>query len=287
MTIRSMTAFASAEIQTGAGRISCELRAVNHRFLDISLRLPEELRVLEPVIREKIAARLSRGKLDVVFRLVKSSDGDALQLDEAFLARLSETALTLSDKLPGLRTDLASILQMPGVLQARDTDMEKMHADALALLSTALDDFIAAREREGAKLADVIAERGDAVAAIAAQVRSLVPVIREAQRAKLSARMAEFADTLEPGRLEQELVLWLQKLDVDEELDRLDSHVVELRRVLKQREPVGRRLDFLLQEFNREANTLGSKSVDSRTSNAAIELKVLIDQIREQVQNLE
>lgn len=287
MTIRSMTAFASAEIQTDAGRISCELRAVNHRFLDISLRLPEELRVLEPVIREKIAARLSRGKLDVVFRLVKSSDGDALQLDEAFLARLSETALTLSDKLPGLRTDLASILQMPGVLQARDTDMEKLHADALALLSTALDDFIAAREREGAKLADVIAERGDAVAAIAAQVRSLVPVIREAQRAKLSARMAEFADTLEPGRLEQELVLWLQKLDVDEELDRLDSHVAELRRVLKQREPVGRRLDFLLQEFNREANTLGSKSVDSRTSNAAIELKVLIDQIREQVQNLE
>ncbi|PJK06851.1 YicC family protein [Lysobacteraceae bacterium NML95-0200] len=282
-----MTAFASAEIQTDAGRISCELRAVNHRFLDISLRLPEELRVLEPVIREKIAARLSRGKLDVVFRLVKSSDGDALQLDEAFLARLSETALTLSDKLPGLRTDLASILQMPGVLQARDTDMEKLHADALALLSTALDDFIAAREREGAKLADVIAERGDAVAAIAAQVRSLVPVIREAQRAKLSARMAEFADTLEPGRLEQELVLWLQKLDVDEELDRLDSHVAELRRVLKQREPVGRRLDFLLQEFNREANTLGSKSVDSRTSNAAIELKVLIDQIREQVQNLE
>lgn len=287
MTIRSMTAFASAEIQTDAGRISCELRAVNHRFLDISLRLPEELRVLEPVIREKIAARLSRGKLDVVFRLVKSSDEDALQLDEAFLARLSETALTLSDKLPGLRTDLASILQMPGVLQARDTDMEKLHADALALLSTALDDFIAAREREGAKLADVIAERGDAVAAIAAQVRSLVPVIREAQRAKLSARMAEFADTLEPGRLEQELVLWLQKLDVDEELDRLDSHVAELRRVLKQREPVGRRLDFLLQEFNREANTLGSKSVDSRTSNAAIELKVLIDQIREQVQNLE
>lgn len=287
MTIRSMTAFASAEIQTDAGRISCELRAVNHRFLDISLRLPEELRVLEPVIREKIAARLSRGKLDVIFRLVKSSDGDALQLDEAFLARLSETALTLSDKLPGLRTDLASILQMPGVLQARDTDMEKLHADALALLSTALDDFIAAREREGAKLADVIAERGDAVAAIAAQVRSLVPVIREAQRAKLSARMAEFADTLEPGRLEQELVLWLQKLDVDEELDRLDSHVAELRRVLKQREPVGRRLDFLLQEFNREANTLGSKSVDSRTSNAAIELKVLIDQIREQVQNLE
>lgn len=287
MTIRSMTAFASAEIQTDAGRISCELRAVNHRFLDISLRLPEELRVLEPQVREKIAARLSRGKLDVVFRLVKNSDGDALQLDAAFLARLADIAMTLSDKLPGLRTDLASILQMPGVLQARDIDMEKLHADALAVLATALDEFVAAREREGAKLAAVIAERAGAVAGIVAEVRTLLPMIREAQRGKLRARMAEFADTLEPGRLEQELVLWLQKLDVDEELDRLDSHVAELRRVLKQREPVGRRLDFLLQEFNREANTLGSKSVDARTSNAAVELKVLIDQIREQVQNLE
>ncbi|MDO4709873.1 MAG: YicC/YloC family endoribonuclease [Pseudomonadota bacterium] len=282
-----MTAFASAETQTDAGRISCEMRAVNHRFLDISLRLPEELRVLEPVIREKIAARLSRGKLDVTIRLAKSSDGDALQLDPAFLDRLSYIAMTLSSKLPGLHTDLTAILQMPGVLQACDIDTEKLHADALALLATTLDAFVAAREREGAKLAAVIAERVEAVAAIATQVRGLVPLIRQAQRAKLTARMAEFADTLEPGRLEQELVLWLQKLDVDEELDRLDSHVAELHRVLKQREPVGRRLDFLLQEFNREANTLGSKSVDARTSNAVIELKVLIDQIREQVQNLE
>ncbi|PJK11762.1 YicC family protein [Lysobacteraceae bacterium NML120232] len=282
-----MTAFASAEVQTDAGRINCELRAVNHRFLDIALRLPEELRALEPAIREKIAARLSRGKLDVTIRLTRNSEDDALQLDPVFLDRLSYIAMSLSSKLPGLHTDLTSILQMPGVLQARDIDAEALHAEALALLTTALDAFVLAREREGEKLAVVIAERADAVAKIIAEVRSLLPQIRSAQRARLTARMAEFSGNLEPGRLEQELVLWLQKLDVDEELDRLDSHLAELRRVLKQREPVGRRLDFLLQEFNREANTLGSKSVDTRTSNAAVELKVLIDQIREQVQNLE
>jgi uncharacterized protein (TIGR00255 family) len=173
------------------------------------------------------------------------------------------------------------------VLQGRGIDAEAMQREVLALLDTVLDDFVAAREREGGKLAVVIAERADAIAAIAAEVRTLVPKIRAGQRQKLEARLSELAQPADPGRVEQELVLWLQKLDVDEELDRLDSHLGELRRVLTQREPVGRRLDFLLQEFNREANTLGSKSVDARTSNAAVELKVLIDQIREQIQNIE
>ena len=160
-------------------------------------------------------------------------------------------------------------------------------AEALALLDAVLDQFVAAREREGGKLVAAILERVDGIAALAAEVRTLIPQIRAGQRQKLEARLADVAQNMEPGRLEQELVLWLQKLDVDEELDRLDSHVKEIRRVLKQSEPVGRRLDFLLQEFNREANTLGSKSVDARTSNAAVELKVLIDQIREQIQNIE
>ncbi|HBP01835.1 MAG TPA: hypothetical protein DD677_01220, partial [Stenotrophomonas sp.] len=147
--------------------------------------------------------------------------------------------------------------------------------------------FVEAREREGGKLSAAISERVDGIERIATEVRTLIPAIRDGQRAKLAARLADLPHPVDPGRAEQELVLWLQKLDVDEELDRLGSHIVEIRRVLKQREPVGRRLDFLLQEFNREANTLGSKSVDSRTSNAAVELKVLIDQIREQVQNIE
>ncbi len=287
MSIRSMTAFASAERPTEAGRLSCELRAVNHRFLEIGFRLPEELRALEPQLRERIAARIARGKVDVVMRLSGGQGGDALQLNTAYLERLSAIAQDLDAALPALRVDLATLLQMPGVLQARDIDADAFQKDALQVMEAALDDFVAAREREGAKLAEAIGERVDGIATIADEVRTLVPAIRAGQRAKLEARMQEVAGQLDAGRLEQELVIWLQKLDVDEELDRLASHVAEARRVLKQREPVGRRLDFLLQEFNREANTLGSKSVDARTSNAAVELKVLIDQIREQVQNIE
>ena len=238
-------------------------------------------------MRERIAARVSRGKIEVSMRLSGQQGGDALQLNAGYVERLSAIAQDLDAALPALRVDLGTLLQLPGVLQARDIDAEAFQQQALALLDVALDDFIAAREREGGKLSKAISERVDGVARIAEEVRTLVPLIREGQRAKLTARMSEVAGNLDAGRLEQELVLWLQKLDVDEELDRLDSHLSELRRVLKQREPVGRRLDFLLQEFNREANTLGSKSVDARTSNAAVELKVLIDQIREQVQNIE
>ncbi len=287
MSIRSMTAFASAEAETGNGRLTCELRAVNHRFLEIGLRLPDELRVLEPQLRERIAARVARGKVDMSMRLAGPAGGEALQLDAVYVERLAAIAQELDAALPALRVDLGTLLQLPGVLRAKDVDADALQRQALAVLEAALDDFIAAREREGGKLGAVIRERVDGVERIAAKVRTLLPAIRDGQRARLAARMRELAGALEPGRLEQELVLWLQKLDVDEELDRLDSHVAEARRVLMQREPVGRRLDFLLQEFIREANTLGSKSVDARTSSAAVELKVLIDQIREQVQNLE
>ena len=287
MPIRSMTAFASGERSTDWGTLGCELRAVNHRFLEVGVRLPDELRASEPALRERIAARLSRGKVDLAMRLRTNASGDALQVDDAVVERLGDLARRVDGRFPGMRVDFAQLLQLPGVLQSRAVDPEALQAAALALLDAVLDDFVAAREREGAKLAAVIVERADAIAAIAAEVRVLVPQIRAGQRQKLEARLADLASALEPGRLEQELVIWLQKLDVDEELDRLDSHLGELRRVLAQREPVGRRLDFLLQEFNREANTLGSKSVDARTTNAAVELKVLIDQVREQVQNIE
>ncbi|WP_147652591.1 YicC/YloC family endoribonuclease [Vulcaniibacterium gelatinicum] len=285
--IRSMTAFAAGERATEWGVLGCELRAVNHRFLELGVRLPEELRALEPALRERVGARVARGKLDLVLRLRPAEGGEALQLDARRVAQLSELALDLRASFPSLRVELTELLQFPGVLQARDVDPEALQAAALALLDEVLDAFVAAREREGAKLAAGIAERVDGIARIAAEVRALMPAIRAGQRQKLQARVAELAQPLEPGRLEQELVLWLQKLDVEEELDRLDSHVAELRRVLQRREPVGRRLDFLLQEFNREANTLGSKSVDTRTSQAAVELKVLIDQVREQIQNIE
>ena len=285
--IRSMTAFAAGERGTPWGVLGCELRSVNHRFLEIGLRLGEDLRALEPVLRERIAARIQRGKLDLAMRLRAPEGAATLAVNEALLEQLGALAQRLDARFPRLQVEFTQLLQLPGVLQAPSADGEALQAEALALLDQVLDEFIAAREREGAKLAAAIAERVDAVERIVGQMRGLIPAIREGQRAKLAARLADLPHPVEPGRAEQELVLWLQKLDVDEELDRLGSHIAELRRILGKGEPAGRRLDFLLQEFNREANTLGSKSVDARTSAAAVELKVLIDQIREQVQNIE
>ena len=285
--IRSMTAFASGERVTEWGTLGCELRSVNHRFLEVGVRLHDDLRALEPVLRERIAARISRGKLDLTLRLRSPEGASGLHADPGRLRELSDLAIDLSARFPGLHTEFTQLLQFPGVLQAPATDAAGLQAQALALLDEVLDEFVAAREREGAKLAAAIPERIDGIAAIAAEVRAIMPAIRVGQRNKLEARLADLAQPADPGRLEQELVIWLQKLDVDEELDRLDSHVTEARRVLQLREAVGRRLDFLLQEFNREANTLGSKSVDARSSASAVELKVLIDQVREQVQNIE
>jgi len=285
--IRSMTAYAGGERVTPWGTLGCELRSVNHRFLEVGVRLPEDLRALEPQLRERIAARLSRGKLDLVMRLRAPEAATSLSVNDALIEQLGDLARRLHSRFPDMRIGFTELLQYPGVLQAESTDAAALQAEALALLDEVVDGFVQGREREGDKLAAAISERVDAVERIAAEVRELIPVIREGQRVKLAARLADLPHPVDPGRAEQELVMWLQKLDVDEELDRLGSHIAEIRRVLRQREPVGRRLDFLLQEFNREANTLGSKSVDARTSNAAVELKVLIDQIREQVQNIE
>ena len=285
--IRSMTAYATAERATDGGTLACELRAVNHRFLELGLRLPEELRVLEPVLRERISARIARGKLDFSLRLRSPEGEGAVRINQDLIRQLAAVALELDAHFPQLRAEFVDLLQYPGVLQSKAVDAEALQAHALVVLDALLDQFVAAREREGEKLAQAIGERVDALSARAAEVRELIPLIRAGQRLKLETRLADLAHPADPGRVEQELVLWLQKLDVDEELDRLDSHIKEIRRVLKQTEPVGRRLDFLLQEFNREANTLGSKSVDVRTTNIAVELKVLIDQIREQVQNIE
>ncbi len=285
--IRSMTAFASGERATPWGVLGCELRSVNHRFLETGLRLADELRALEPMLRERVAARIQRGKLDLVMRLRAPEAAVALTVNAPLLEQLGVLAQRLEPQFPRLRVEFTELLQLPGVLQTPVADGEALQAQALELLDQVLDEFVLAREREGGKLAAAITERVDAIERIAAQVSELIPAIREGQRAKLAARLADLPHPVDPGRAEQELVLWLQKLDVDEELDRLSSHIVEIRRVLGQREPVGRRLDFLLQEFNREANTLGSKSVDARTSAAAVELKVLIDQVREQVQNIE
>lgn len=287
--IRSMTAFAVRETTTPWGQLGCELRSVNHRYLELSLRLPEEFRVLEPRLRELIAARIARGKVDATLR-VRPVEGARLGL--RLNAALADELARLSNELKSHAPDLApgsrvEALAWPGMIVEPDMDAAGQHAAALSLFEATLEDFVAAREREGERLRAVLSERVGAVESIVASIRACLPDIRVALRQKLEARLADLKLPLDPGRIEQELVLNLQKLDVDEELVRLDSHLAETRRILGAREAAGRRLDFLLQEFNREANTLGSKSVDARTSQASVELKVLIEQLREQVQNIE
>ena len=286
--IRSMTAFATCERAVTGGQLACELRAVNHRFLELSVRAPEELRAAEGAMRERVAQRVSRGKVDLGFRLrTEASTRSELSVNEGLLAQLSLLARTHHGQFPGMTVDFVDLLRYPGVVEDAQPDAAGLQAAALSLLDETLVEFVAAREREGAKLAAVMRERVDGIERIAAQVREWLPEIRAALRARLDAKLADLKLPLDPGRLEQEVVLNLQKIDVDEELDRLASHVAEARRVLALPEAVGRRLDFLMQEFNREANTLGSQSVDARTTQAAVELKVLIEQLREQVQNLE
>lgn len=285
--IRSMTAFAAREAASPLGALACEMRSVNHRFLELSLRLPEELRGFEPAIREAVAAKVTRGKVDLSIRVRSAPAAPELALDEIMLARLGSAARVVARELPVLSVDLVRLLEYPGVLRRTDVDQGLLAEALMALVDACLDDFVEARAREGAKLSAAMSERLSGVERVIADVRSWLPEIRAAARTRLEGRIADLGQPLEPGRLEQELVLQLAKLDVDEELDRLAAHVVEARRVLGRAEPAGRRLDFLLQEFNREANTLGSKSIDQRTTNAAVELKVLIEQVREQVQNLE
>ncbi|MGH8152912.1 MAG: YicC/YloC family endoribonuclease [Rhodanobacteraceae bacterium] len=285
--IRSMTAYANAEETTPLGWLACEVRAVNHRFLETGVRLPDELRALEPQAREHIAVRLSRGKVDATLRYRAPTAATDLLLDERTAAQLASAAETLKARFPQLATDFAGLLDWPGLLVKPELDQEGLTQSALALLDRTLDEFVAGREREGAKLAVALGERLDGIERVVAELRAILPEIRAALRAKLEARLAELRQSADPGRLEQELVLQLSRIDVDEELDRLDAHIAEARRVLALDEPVGRRLDFLMQEFNREANTLASKSVDQRATRFAVDLKVLIEQVREQVQNLE
>ncbi|MBD8897490.1 YicC/YloC family endoribonuclease [Rhodanobacter sp. DHG33] len=285
--IRSMTAYASAESGGSSGALSCELRTVNHRYLELSPRLPDELRSLESALRERIAAKLSRGKVDVTVRSRNDAQRESLQVNNALLHQLSELNLDLASRFPGLQVQFTELLRFPGVLQQDATDPEAQQSALFEVLDRALDALTATREREGAKLGQILRERLDAIERIVAQVREWMPEIRTALRARLEARLADLKQPADPGRLEQELVLQITRSDVDEELDRLATHIAETRRVLGLKEPVGRRLDFLMQEFNREANTLGSKSVDARSTNAAVELKVLIEQMREQVQNIE
>ena len=286
--LRSMTAYASAERATPLGVLSCELRSVNHRYLEISPRLPDELRAVESALRERIAARLSRGKVDVSLRLRgDAGTAQALQVNESMLDQLALAARQVQARFPQIGVDLVGLLGMDGVLVKPAFDAQALQQAALEVLDAALDDMVATRGREGGRLGGFLRERLDGIERCVAQVRQWLPEIRAGLRVRLEQRLADLKQPADPGRLEQELVLALSRIDVDEELDRLTSHIAEARRILQLADANGRRLDFLMQEFNREANTLGSKSVDQRTTQVAVELKVLIEQMREQVQNIE
>ena len=286
--IRSMTAFARAEQAGANGTLSWELRSVNHRYLEPHLRLPESFRDLEGAVREALRNGLSRGKIECTLRFSDDNAGKALQVNLERAAQLVAAAESVAGliKQPAALNPL-EVLGWPGVLVADAADPQALNQSALALFNQALNELKKGREREGAELAKLLNERLDSILEQVAALRELVPQMLASQRQKILDRCAEMQAELDPQRLEQELVILAQKSDVAEELDRLSTHVNEVRRVLKTGGQAGRRLDFLMQELNREANTLGSKAFDTRSTNAAVNLKVLIEQMREQVQNIE
>ncbi len=288
--IHSMTGFASAEHQYDFGRLSWEVRSVNHRYFEFGFRVPDEFRVLEPEIRRILGEHLSRGKVDATLRYIPAADTSSsnLNLNQELAGKL----LSLHKELQGMsgveqEPGLQSLLRWPGLVEEQAPDSQPLHEAALELLLKAAKDLQAARGREGEQMSAAIHERLVGIEKWVAQIRKWLPEIRETLRQKLLGRIEDLQQPLEPGRLEQEVAFLAQKMDVDEELDRLAAHVRETLLVLEREDPVGRRLDFLMQEFNRESNTLSSKSVDKRTTQAAVELKVLIEQMREQVQNIE
>lgn len=287
-SVVSMTAFARREINSTVGQISLEIRSVNSRHLELSFRLPELLREREFAWRDLIRSRISRGKMEVNLRITAAQDNEssALVLNQPLLAQLIERMKEVDRLIPHIApASSLDVLRMPGVLLSEETDHSALMTQADTLLTQALDDFIAMRAREGAALSELIMQRLTQVEAEVATVRDRLPQIMSSYQQRLRARFDELS--INPERLEQELVLFAQKMDVAEELDRLLTHVTEIRRVLQQGGAVGRRLDFLMQELNREANTLGSKAVTAESSWSSVELKVLIEQMREQIQNIE
>ncbi|MGK9066011.1 YicC/YloC family endoribonuclease [Stutzerimonas chloritidismutans] len=286
--IHSMTAFARAELAGDHGTLSWEIRSVNHRYLEPHLRLPEAFRDLEGAVRDALRKGLSRGKVECTLRYAEDAAGRSMQVDESraktLIAAAEAVARLIERPAPINPLD---VLAWPGVIVGDAADPQALGKAALQLFDKALAELKTGRQREGEELARLINDRLDAITQETTTLRGLVPQMLAAQRQKMLDRCAEMRVELDPQRLEQELALLAQKSDVTEELDRLATHVSEVRRVLQSGGAAGRRLDFLMQELNREANTLGSKAIDTRSTQAAVTLKVLIEQMREQVQNIE
>ena len=287
--ISSMTAFVQHESQSEQSRLVWEIRSVNHRYLEISMRLPEELRSAEMMFRETIKASLSRGRIDAVLRYQSAeSSANSPELNLDTINQLMAWSRTVQSTVPVAgELSIADILKWPGVLTSEQIDEDQLSVTAKAALADALSALVSQRQREGRQLVVVINAKLAAARDIVIAVQGRGPELEQYARQRLNERVSEFAEQLEPGRFEQELVLLLAKSDITEEIDRLQLHLTEVANILNGSGPVGRRLDFLMQELNREANTLGSKSNHPETTTAAVDLKVLIEQMREQIQNIE
>lgn len=287
--LHSMTGFARESVETALGTLTWEIRAVNHRYLDVQFKLPEDLRPKEQAFRQQASAVLGRGKVECGLFFRRATDQKTeMQIDTDLVALIGVRISEVSAKLPATAAvNPVEILRWPGVMQQPEIDAEPLFDEATTLLETALRAIDVMRLSEGLRIAEMLESRCAEIATIASSVRARMPEVLAASRLKQKARIEKLDVEADPARLEVELALIAQKIDVDEELDRLESHLVEIRDALSDKKPVGRRLDFLMQELNREANTLGSKSADTETTKAAVDLKVLIEQMREQIQNVE
>lgn len=286
--IYSMTAFARKELKSSWGTAVWEIRSVNQRFLETYFRLPEQFRGLEPVLRERFRKKLQRGKVECALRFSsEGAEASKITLNEALAKQVLEAADWVQSHGQSTGVNPLDILRWPGVVASEEADMDAIQAALLAGLDETLDDFIAARATEGEELKKLIEQRLDGIEVESAKVQEHMPQILQWQREKLLTRFEEAKVELDEGRLEQEMVMLAQKIDVAEELDRLKAHVKETRNIIAKGGACGRRLDFMMQEFNRESNTLGSKSINADITQSAVELKVLIEQMREQIQNIE
>ena len=285
--IHSMTGYARKEFKGDWGTAVWEIRSVNQRYLETYLRLPEQLRGLEPILRERFRKHLERGKVECNLRFESQTNAGQLQINEALAEQLIDSALWVIDRAGQGQLNPLDVLRWPGVMAAPEQDMDELNTRLLAGFDEVLSLFIESRQSEGDKLKDVIEQRLDGIEGEVTKVRAFMPQILDWQRQKLIDRLAEAKLELEPTRVEQEIILLAQRIDVAEELDRLGMHIAETRKILKKGGACGRRLDFMMQEFNRESNTLGSKSINADTTQSAVELKVLIEQMREQIQNIE
>jgi uncharacterized protein (TIGR00255 family) len=286
--ILSMTGYANANTELDSGSLTLEVRSVNHRYLDIQLRMPDELRGFESALREAITAQLQRGKVECRINYAARSAQSGAALNQGLLQQLAAWNKEVQAALPEARgLSVADVLRWNGVLETPTANADELRDTLLELMKSALQEFSASRAREGEKLKDFLLQRVDKIEALRAAVMPHVPAAIAAYEQKITARLREAIQGGDDERVRQEISLYASKIDVDEELSRLASHLTEMRRILTQGGAVGKRLDFLMQELNREANTLGSKSVDAEVSRSAMEMKILIEQMREQIQNLE